>query len=280
MTSYRFARDGYVIVRGLICRAVLADVCREVRRIHAVDHEPTCSRPNNTLIPLRWNHAIVTTLLEDSSLVEYVAALTSGADPRWISGYVSSKKPDSGPLPWHQDWWCWEHPISLAPGPAQVALVVYLTETDEDRGALRLQPGSHRTSTPLHAALAETDPAATAALPADHALMADAPGQVTARLSPGDGVLMDYRLLHGTHPNRATTRRDAVILNFTPTWGALPSEIRGHLISHPALPLAGEQPDIEHHHLLPDFAGTRTDLPLRLIPPSSFTIPDKPDRRQ
>ncbi len=268
-----FARRGYVIVPGLVDGPGLAELDREVGRIHATDHEPTCARQNNTLISLRWNDRIVSALLEGSGLVETVAAITDGRDLRWISGYISSKEPGSGPLPWHQDWWCWGHPISLAPDPAQVALVVYLTKTDDDRGALRLLPGSHRTSTPLHAALAETDPAA-GALPAGHPLMADAADQMTARLAPGDGVLMEYRLLHGTHPNRANTRRDAVIMNFTPNWSALPPEIRGHLISHPALPLAAEQPDVGYRHLLPDFNGTRADLTLRLIPPATFTIVD------
>lgn len=100
-------------------------------------------------------------------------------------------------------------------------------------------PGSHRASTPLHASLPEAH-ADDADLPAQHPALADQPNQVTLSLRSGDAVLLDYRLLHGTHPNMATERRDAVLLSFAPSWRELPKDVQAHLIQHPALPTQDE----------------------------------------
>jgi ectoine hydroxylase-related dioxygenase (phytanoyl-CoA dioxygenase family) len=86
----------------------------------------------------------------------------------------------------------------------------------------------------------------------------------------GDAVALDYRLLHATHANRSDVRRDALIVNFTPSWKSLPDDIRAHLIRQPALPTAEETDD-----LLPRFEGTPRDLPLSREAPewSSSSIP-------
>jgi hypothetical protein len=34
-------------------------------------------------------------------------------DGHEISGYLSVKEPRTGALDWHQDWWCWDHPVSF-----------------------------------------------------------------------------------------------------------------------------------------------------------------------
>ena len=170
---------------------------------------------------------------------ERVAALraaTGASDLRWISGYVSVKDPRSGALEWHRDWWCWGHPVSYAEPAPQVALLVYLSDTDEGHGRVARRPGSHR---------------------------GECGGPVTCAARAGDAVAMDYRLDHGTHPNTTGRRRDAVILNFAPAWAALPADIRGHLISHHAQPAADEDPSGSAvAPLLPRFDGPRRDLHL------------------
>jgi hypothetical protein len=99
-------------------------------------------------------------------------------------------------------------------------------------------------------------------------------GAKTLALEAGDAVLIDYRLLHGTHPNRGPVRRDCLILNFAPAWRFLPSDVRAHLIRHPALPGAGEARGRPRYPrgLLPDFAGEPRDLPLSRVPPALFAI--------
>jgi ectoine hydroxylase-related dioxygenase (phytanoyl-CoA dioxygenase family) len=150
---------------------------------------------------------------------------------------VSVKDPRSEELELHQDWWCWDHPVSFAPEPAQVALLAYLSDTSARTAALRVQPGSHR-------GRATSQP-------------------VTVPVKAGDAVACDYRVLHGTHRNDVDVPRVCLILNFTPSWSSLPDEIRAHLIRHPALASAGED------DLLPAYDGKPRDLPLNRAAPAA-----------
>lgn len=202
--------------------------------------------------------------IAESRIAEAVIA----RDLRWISGYVSVKAPHSGPVWWHQDWWCWAHPISFHPEPAQVALLCYLIDTTVENGALRILPGTHHRSIGLHSALGEAE-----ASTVDSANLAarDQPEQVTLELSAGDAVVIDYRLLHGTHPNESDVRRNCLLLNFAPSWRDLPLEIRGHLIRHPALPDEAERSCAGAElPFLPTFNGVPRDLELSRFAPTSF----------
>jgi ectoine hydroxylase-related dioxygenase (phytanoyl-CoA dioxygenase family) len=104
--------------------------------------------------------------------------------------------------------------------------------------------------------------------------MIDHPDQVTFSLKAGDAVAIDYRLLHGTHGNSSDVRRDCIILNFAPSWYSLPDDIKGHLISHPALPTANESPAplSWEAEILPEFFGMRRDLALNRMAPHKFEI--------
>jgi hypothetical protein len=53
-------------------------------------------------------------------------------------------------------------------------------------------------------------------------------------------MAIDYRLLHGTHGNASSVRRDGVMLTFTPSWQDLLLDIKAHLINHRALPSDNE----------------------------------------
>ncbi|HEY2570295.1 MAG TPA: phytanoyl-CoA dioxygenase family protein [Solirubrobacteraceae bacterium] len=199
----------------------------------------------------------------------------AAGDLRWISGYVSIKEPRTPPLWWHQDWWCWDHAVSFRPAPAQLALLIYLSDTDSANGALRVLPGSHLRSSPIHALLPEAHGAEAAQLDAAHPAFADLPGQVTLALQAGDAVALDYRLLHGTHANTSDTRRDALLLTFAPSWAELPDDVRGHLIEHPALPCeqeAGSARASSVVELLPDWDGPRATLTLNRNAPREFEI--------
>ncbi len=257
----------FVSSRELIAlRAMLA------RRPHA---DRACERPHNTLLPLRWDDPAVALVLGDVDRVSMLRERVSASDLRWISGYVSIKQPRTPPLWWHQDWWCWDHAVSFRRAPAQLALLIYLSDTDSGNGALRVLPGSHLRSSPIHALLPEAHGELAAQLDAAHPAFADLPGQATLALRAGDAVVLDYRLLHGTHANASEARRDALLLTFAPSWSELPDDVRGHLIEHPALPSAqeaergGESPYAE---LLPDWAGPRTTLTLNRNAPRRFEI--------
>lgn len=267
----RFRADGFVRMDRFLDDGEVADVRDTVNALPAVPFDATCARPNNTLVPLRFTDAVVETLLGSPRRVRRLAEAVEARDLRWISGYVSIKEPRSAALSWHQDWWCWSHPISFGVRPVQVALLCYLTQTDRSRGALRVLPGSHLRGDPLHGALSEADPT-DGPLAANHAAMSDHPEQVTVSARPGDAVVLDYRVLHGTHANSADCRRDCVLLSFTPAWSDLPEDLRAHLIQHPAQPRDGESPRAALTSLMPTFRGVRRDLPLDRDPPSEFAV--------
>lgn len=232
----------------------------------------SCERPNNTLVPLRWDDILVELILLPR---HRIAEAVGARDLRWISGYVSVKEPHSPPLWWHQDWWAWDHPISYRSEAAQIAVLCYLSDTTVTTGALRVLPGSHVASVPLHAALPEAHSDESSALDLDNPAMTDHPAQVTLELRAGDTVVTDYRLLHGTHANDGVHRRDRVLLSFTPNWSQLPADVRAHLVSHPALPGADKpRPRGPLAELLPLFDGPRRDLTLNRNAPAIFTTSD------
>jgi len=140
---------GFVEMRSLLSDGRAMAVADAVRRADAREVE-ACRRQNSALVPLRWNDRAVSLVLTDSSAMARVRAVTGDGDLRWVSAYVSIKESDSGPTPWHQDWWCWNNAISHAACAPQVALVCFLDDVHGRRAALRVLPkaiGSDVTST-------------------------------------------------------------------------------------------------------------------------------------
>jgi hypothetical protein len=271
-----FARDGFIVLKGFLNKREAAEVQGLIESVRNLPLEQTCMRPHNTLIPLRWNDPIVRVLLMSERRVQALTDAVGADDPKWISGYISIKEARSPALWWHQDWWCWDHSVSYQPEAPQIAILCYLAETSVHNGALRVLPGSHRRSAPIHAILPEAHSEGAMELKSGHLAMADLPGQVSLGFRGGDAVAIDYRLLHGTHRNASTTRRDCVILSFTPSWRRLPEDIKGHLIDHSAQPCQTEVPEALKliSNLLPTFDGVRRSLPLNRNAPTKFEISD------
>ncbi len=266
--------DGFAELPALVGPQELVAL-RALLEQQTANQDGACERPHNTLLPLRWDDPIVALVLGDRARVARLREGVAASDLRWISGYVSIKQPRTPPLWWHQDWWCWDHAVSFRAAPAQLALLIYLSDTDRGNGALRVLPGSHRRSSSIHALLPEAHAEATAELDPAHPAFAELPEQVTLPLRAGDAVVLDYRLLHGTHQNASETRRDALLLTFAPSWAQLPDDVRGHLIEHPALPSdeeAGRARACRHAELLPDWRGPRVTLTLNRNAPARFRI--------
>ena len=269
-----FGSDGFALLPGFITQGELEPLRDEVDTVLAGPLPAACARPHNTLAPLRWDAPAVARMLASDRRIRALTAVLAAEDLRWISGYVSVKDPHSAALWWHQDWWCWDHPVSYRRSPAQVAVLCYLTDTSASNGALRVLPGSHQRSVALHAALPEAHAHDAGDLDHRHAAMSEHAEQVTLEVRAGDAVVTDYRLLHGTYPNASAQRRDCLLLTFVPSWRHLPTEIRAHLIRHPAQPTAPEQPPRSsgYSRLLPRFDGVPRDLPLNRIAPSRFAM--------
>ncbi|HEX7131495.1 MAG TPA: phytanoyl-CoA dioxygenase family protein [Iamia sp.] len=250
--------DGVTVVRGAIPAPVRAAVRGALDRGVDTSDPASCIRPNNVLVPLPWHDEVAEVLLADPGVVAAVQRACGATDLRWISGYVSVRAPGTGPLPWHQDWWCWDHPASYEQAPSQVAVLCYVEEVVPERAALRVVPGSHR----------RPEVVADRTDPVTGAIDGDVDGGVVVSAEPGDLVVLDYRTLHGTTANRTGRGRHVVILNFTPHWASLAEDIRAHLVSHHSLPQPGD--DVPPGHpvlpLLPSHTGPRRDMGLHRQP--------------
>jgi hypothetical protein len=270
----RFESSGWDIIRGFLDPSELALIAATLEEVRVLPRPSCMRRPGNDLIPLRWRDAVVARFLGARRRVQRLRDLLRAPDLKWLSGYVSTKAPHSPALWWHQDWWCWDHPISFARSAAQVAVLCYLSDTSERNGALRVLPGSHHKSTAIHAQLPEPHGEYANGLPLDHPAMRDSPDQITVPVQAGDAVVLDYRLLHGTHANETSDRRDCVLLSFIPNWRGLSVDLKAHLIAHPALPDASEtaHPAVGYADLLPRFAGTSAPLRINRLPPPTFNV--------
>jgi len=275
VVTHSFTAEGYLVLKQLISPTEISMIQQEADRVLTQERLSACVRPNNTLTPLRWNDRLVDLFLGSGERLKRLAVGTGGASLKWISAYISSKDPGTGPLWWHQDWWCWHHDQSFKKEATQVAVLCYLQPTTEDSGALRVIPGSHHRHIPLHEQLPRAHDH-DLDLDSGHPAMADHPDQLTLNLEAGDAVVIDYRLLHGTHANIGANRRDCLMLTFTPDWDRLPSDIQGHLSRNFALPQPGESIEAISYDpgLLPDFDALAFDLEIDRVPPSYFTVSD------
>lgn len=265
--------DGWLIIRRFLGDEELAFV-RESLRAAAAQPRPSCmSRAGNDLTLLRWNEPSIAQVLGAPSRMQRLETSLEAGDLKWLSAYISSKAAHSPPLWWHQDWWCWDHAISYRHAATQVAVLCYLTDTSVPNGALRVLPGSHRRSVPMHAHLPEPHGDEANRLPLDHPAMSDHPDQVTLSVRAGDAVVLDYRLLHGTHANKSSLPRDCILLSFILNWRRLPEALKAHCALHPALPGKDETLAVAmsgYADLLPRFAGVPASLRVNRRAPAVF----------
>jgi ectoine hydroxylase-related dioxygenase (phytanoyl-CoA dioxygenase family) len=269
-----FASVGFALLKGFLDSREVAEVQILVASLLPMRRDGACTRPHNTLSPLRWNDRIVELVLTSERRLRVLNEVLRADDLKWISGYISTKEAHSPALWWHQDWWCWDHVASYRRRAPQVATLCYLTATDVNNAALRVLPGSHLKSAPIHALLLEAHGHAAGDLEPEHVAMSDLPDQITLCLSAGDAVAIDYRLLHGTHANASDTRRDCILLSLTPSWQQLPDDIKAHLIQHPAQPSEEEilEVDPKMSKCLPAYQGPRRSLSLNRNAPPRFEV--------
>ena len=150
--------------------------------------------------------------------------------PKWSSGYVISKPPQSPPLFWHQDWWGWNDPCSYTALPQQLFLMYYLVDTTPYNGCLRVIKGSHLNRHPLHDILPDAHGEALQRVDdADHPAYQHFPGEVDIPVKAGDLVIGDSRLLHASHGNQSDERRTVITLWYHPFFALLPAPMQAHI---------------------------------------------------
>ena len=102
--------------------------------------------------------------------------------------------------------------MSLSPWPQQIFLNWYLDETDNVNGCLRVIPGTHRRRVDLHDHLVPPHEGGGYQVEESYEWMFfDHPKAIDVSVSPGDLVIADARILHGTHPNQSAKRRTLLL---------------------------------------------------------------------
>ena len=150
--------------------------------------------------------------------------------PKWSSGYVISKPPQSPPLFWHQDWWGWNDPCSYTALPQQLFLMYYLVDTTPYNGCLRVIKGSHLNRHLLHDILPDAHGEALQRVDdADHPAYQHFPDEVDIPVKAGDLVIGDSRLLHASHGNQSDKRRTVITLWYHPFFALLPAPMQAHI---------------------------------------------------
>jgi hypothetical protein len=232
----RFDTDGFLVLRDRIPPDLLT-------RLRAAADRWTAMPPTGDHLfsgGVLWRVDYLHDKGEDASLEllgspEVLGIAESLAGPDLVPTYESLVVKAEGrgaPVPWHQD-------AVHARRHRLFNVDVYLDAALPGQGALRVVPGSQR---------ARTD---ACALRDDHGW--DVPGAVEVPMAPGDVLVHDDMVVHGSPPTAGSPLRRTVYLEFRPaasvlgdgpwdeTWLAarmrlLPAALAAHAVARPDAP--------------------------------------------
>ena len=167
-------------------------------------------------------------LIGNDELIEIFRILGFG-DTRFSSGYIISKPKNSPALFWHQDWWGWDHPLSFTDQIAQVFVMIYLQDTNNKNGCLRVIPGSHRSFHSLHLNQSAHTESVSRVEDPDDQIYNSIPEEVAVPVKYGDVIVGDARLIHGAFPNKSEDERTLITLWFHPNYNMLPGTMQARI---------------------------------------------------
>ena len=208
-----YEENGYLLRKGLVPLVWIADVEREVDRIHErMAAQPADGvgvaweefdepEPPRRIKQLMHSEVISPTLdriLRCDAMLDIVEDLI-GPD---ISLYHSKLLPKAGgdgtAIPWHQDYAYWKTDDNR---PAMVNCQLAIRRCNLENGCICFVPGSHRRGLQEHERSRETF---GVYLPGHYRERDDA---VAVEMEPGDGVFFNALIVHGSAPNRSAEDR-------------------------------------------------------------------------
>ena len=222
--------DGYCVIEDVLKEEMLSrlqTVTDELLDAQTED-ERAAHRSSGSMISV-YTHPLFAELVVYPRALQALEAL-GFLRPKWSSGYVISKPPQSPPLFWHQDWWGWNDPCSYTALPQQLFLMYYLVDTIPYNGCLRVVKGSHLNRHPLHDILPSAHGEALQRVEdPNHPVYQRVPGEIDIPVKAGDLVIGDSRLLHASHGNQSDERRTVITLWYHPFFALLPAEMQAHI---------------------------------------------------
>ncbi|MFE6338479.1 phytanoyl-CoA dioxygenase family protein [Streptomyces sp. NPDC057806] len=201
-----FDENGYLVLRD----RVRGDMLRRLQRAadhwmaagdgpmrHSEDYHFADRPSGRVLFRVDYVHAKGDAAsLELLGSPEVLGIAESLAGPNFVPTYESlvfKNEGDGAPVPWHQD--------AVHPRDHRIFNVdVYLDASREGEGALRVVPGSQRRK------------ADVCELTARHGW--DIPGAVTMEMEPGDVLVHDVMLVHGSEPVQGNQLRRTLYYEF------------------------------------------------------------------
>jgi phytanoyl-CoA hydroxylase len=221
----QFARDGFVIARGLAARACSETMKAVAQRhladeIQPVEYEADVSYPGAPASRHAPGGRTVRRLLQafsrDAAFRDWATAATVAARLRQLLGErielsqshhncVMTKNPAySSATGWHQDirYWAFER-------PELVSTWLALGTEHEENGCLWLVPGSHRRE--FRRDQYDDDKFFRADLEENRAILAD---RIPAELDQGDVLFFHCRTLHAAGNNRTAHTKLAAVFTY------------------------------------------------------------------
>jgi phytanoyl-CoA hydroxylase len=223
----QFARDGYIIVRQLVGKPLIAqmlDVTRDglAREIAPLEYEADLHYPGAPRsLEAEGGHTVrrlKQAISRDFCFTEWVTSpslagrLHQLLGPRLVMpmahhNCIMTKQPRySSDTGWHQDirYWSFQR-------PELVSVWLALTPENEHNGCLYVIPGTHRLKLDPRrydeASFLRPD------LPENQALMEKA---VRAELEPGDGLFFHALTFHAASRNKSDATKMSVVFTFRP----------------------------------------------------------------
>lgn len=208
-----FRRDGYYLARGLIDLESVAELRRAGHEVierlatrhnvrgtwqsvdgGAVDDVSAGTTDLFHCHDVQYQAAIFNQMLSDRRITSAFAALMDSGDVQLHHNKLFIKPPGRGsPFPWHQDW-----PFFPHTDDSLIAAIIHLDDATEDKGCLKVVPGSHMRGRLDH----EGD--------RDWHLAADAVDQsevVSLPAAAGDVLFFSSLTIHGSGVNHSVEPR-------------------------------------------------------------------------
>ena len=209
----RFDKDGFVVVTALD-PAQAANA--RARASIAMSETPEINDPQGALYGTLFDdeHRHAGERLADELLTPLLDSLLDNY--RHEGGYVVAKLEDSPRLDMHQ-----HQPVTADIYETAVHCWLTLDDVDSTTGALRLVPGSH-------AILRHVQSFASPSYFAGFAERVEQDYAIDLPMKAGQAVIFERSLLHGSAPNRSSTRRIRALGT------AIPSESRLCILAEPS----------------------------------------------
>ncbi|RYG24581.1 phytanoyl-CoA dioxygenase family protein [bacterium] len=207
-----FARDGFVVARGLFTPGEVQDLLDHYTRMHANGGEGWTEKPiepdspdplrryPRILQPHRGDPKSLEFLLDERFRQAFVEML--GTEPYAVQTMVYFKPPGARGQALHQD----QRYLRVDPGTC-VAAWLALDDTDAENGCLQVVPGTQNMDLlcPVESDRSQSFTRETVPIP---------PGLKTIDLpmKKGDVIFFNGQLVHGSGPNRSSDRFRRIVV--------------------------------------------------------------------